>query len=93
MSDKFQIELTAAQVGVLFEMCEFCTAAIGAKHRDVDSPPRAFCQVLEIQDKLDGCENLDDPSPSLCDQAGITGGPWEIQEFRAYLEEWKEAVK
>ena len=58
---KYTIELTAEQVIALFEMCEHCASFI---HKAVDGEevPQAkleFAKVMEIQNKLDGCDNLD----------------------------------
>ena len=78
---KFTIELSAEQVGWLYEMCEFCTSAIHqvSAANDTDIIPDSFGQVMSIQDLLDIGH------PTLLEQSGQQGKPYEIAEFAAYL--------
>lgn len=71
---KYTIELNAEQVIALFEMCEHCASFI---HKEVKGEELAqakleFAKIMEIQDKLDGCDdldNLDESKICLLEQA------------------------
>lgn len=82
---KYQIELSAAQVIVLFEMCEHCSTVIHAANRESEEIPENFGIVMGIQSKLDGCEEMNMDKVSLLEQAqselGVDG-KWWVKEFQ-----------
>lgn len=63
---KYTIELTAEQVIALFEMCEHCASFIhkAVEGEEIPQAKLEFAKVMEIQNKLDGCDNLDEPNMS-----------------------------
>ena len=63
---KYTIALTAEQVIALFEMCEHCASFIhkAVEGEEIPQAKLEFAKVMEIQNKLDGCENLLEPKMS-----------------------------
>lgn len=75
---EYIIKLNAKQVLALFEMCEHCSTVIHQKHPEAVSAPDTFGLVMSIQDKIDGCEEMNMDKPSLLDEAEAE---LDIKEF------------
>ena len=78
--------MSAEQVGILFEMCEFCLSMIASQHSKAEGPPEAYCAVLSIQNMLDGCNNLGRHKCSTLERSGQQGKAFQVQEFLRIME-------
>lgn len=77
----YTIQLSAREVITLFEMCEACTTIAFRAGNKED-----FARILEVQNKLYGCENLESEAPSLLEQTEEElgcGGKYQLLSLRS----------